>query len=63
LASAKATRDRASSSLVDAPPTARRTLPGNEAMAMIRNGQVQNNGGQEVQAQTAFVTSLFQIAA
>ena len=44
-------------------PTARRTLAGYEAIAMIRKGQVQNIGGNDVQAQTAFVASLFQLAA
>jgi IS6 family transposase len=43
--------------------TAQRTLAGYEAMAMIRKGQVHNIGGREMQAQTAFVASLFQIAA
>ncbi len=44
-------------------PTARRTLAGYEAMAMIRKGQVYNIGGRDMQAQSAFVASLFKIAA
>jgi transposase, IS6 family len=44
-------------------PTARRTLAGYEAMAMIRKGQVHNVDGYNMQAQAAFVDSLFQIAA
>jgi transposase, IS6 family len=44
-------------------PTTRRTLAGYEAMAMIRKGQVLNVGGRDMQAQTAFVDSLFQMAA
>ncbi len=44
-------------------PTARRTLAGYEAMAMIRKGQVHTIDGRDMQAQTAFVVSLFQIAA
>jgi IS6 family transposase len=44
-------------------PTARRTLAGYEAMAMIRKGQVHNIGGRDMQAQTAFVANLFQVAA
>jgi transposase, IS6 family len=43
--------------------TARRTLAGFEAMAMIRKGQVQDIGGSDIRAQAAFVTGLFQIAA
>ena len=43
--------------------TARRTLAGFEAMAMIRKGQVQDIGGQDIRAQAAFITGLFQIAA
>lgn len=43
-------------------PTARRTLAGYEVMAMIRKGQVHNVDGNDMQAQTAFVDSLFQIA-
>jgi transposase, IS6 family len=42
--------------------TARRTLAGYEAMAMIRKGQVHNIDGHNMQAQTAFVDSLFQMA-
>jgi IS6 family transposase len=44
-------------------PTARRTLAGYEAMAMIRKGQVHNIGGRDMQAQIAFVANLFQVAA
>ncbi len=43
--------------------TARRTLAGFEAMAMIRKGQVQNIGGSDIRAQATFVAGLFQIAA
>jgi transposase, IS6 family len=43
--------------------TAELTLAGYEAMAMIRKGQVQNIGGHEMQAQTAFVACLFKVAA
>jgi transposase-like protein len=43
--------------------TARRTLAGFEAMAMIRKGQVQNIGGNDIRAQAAFVAGLFQPAA
>ena len=43
--------------------TARRTLAGFEAMAMIRKGQVRNIGGRDIQAQTAFISGMFQMAA
>jgi transposase, IS6 family len=43
--------------------TAERTLAGFEAMAMIRKGQVQSIGGNDMQAQTAFVACLFNGAA
>jgi transposase, IS6 family len=43
--------------------TARRTLVGFEAMAMIRKGQVQNIGGRDIRAQATFIAELFQIAA
>ena len=43
--------------------TARRTLAGYEAMAMIRKGQVHNVGGRDMKAQTAFVAGLFGVAA
>jgi transposase, IS6 family len=43
--------------------TARRTLAGYEAMAMIRKGQVHNVGGRDMQAQAAFIASLFKVAA
>ncbi len=43
--------------------TARRTLSGFEAMAMIRKGQVRHISGNDIQAQNRFVAGLFQIAA
>ena len=43
--------------------TARRTLAGYEAMAMIRKGQVRNIGGSDIKAQAAFIAELFQDAA
>jgi transposase, IS6 family len=43
--------------------TARRTLAGYEAMAMIRKGQVRNVGGRDMQAQSAFIAGLFGMAA
>ena len=43
--------------------TARRTLAGNEAMAMIRKGQVRNIGGRDIQAQAKFIAALFEVAA
>jgi len=43
--------------------TAKPTLAGYEAMAMIRKGQVHNIDGQDMPAQAAFVTSLFAAAA
>ncbi len=43
--------------------TARRTLAGYEAMAMVRKVQVRNIGGRDMRAQAAFVAELFQIAA
>src|SRR3954452_24657074 len=43
--------------------TARRTLAGYEAMAMIRKGQVRSLGGRDIRAQAAFIAELFQIAA
>src|SRR5580692_11684830 len=42
--------------------TARRTLAGYEAMAMIRKGQVWNIGGRDIKAQTRFIASLFEVA-
>src|SRR4051794_20446359 len=42
--------------------TARRTLAGYEAMAMIRKGQVRQIGGRDIRAQTHFIANLFQIA-
>jgi transposase, IS6 family len=44
-------------------PTARRTLAGYEAMAMISKGQVHNIDGHDMQAQSAFVAGNFRIAA
>ncbi len=43
--------------------TAKRTLAGYEAMAMIRKGPVRNIGGRDMQAQAAFVAGLFKMAA
>jgi IS6 family transposase len=43
--------------------TARRTLAGYEAMAMIRKGQIRHINGNDVQAQSKFITELFPIAA
>jgi len=43
--------------------TAKRTLAGYEAMAMIRKGQLYNIGGRDMRAQAAFVAGLFQVAA
>ena len=42
--------------------TARRTLAGYEAMAMIRKGQIQGIGGEDVEAQATFIAGLFQPA-
>jgi IS6 family transposase len=41
--------------------TARRTLAGFEAMAMIRKGQVWSIGGDDIKAHAAFITGLFQL--
>ena len=43
--------------------TARRTLAGYEAMAMIRKGQVRNISGGDIKAQARFIAELFQVAA
>jgi len=43
--------------------TARRTLAGFEAMAMIRKGQVPSIGGDDIRAQAIFIDELFQMAA
>jgi len=43
--------------------TARVTLAGYEALAMIKKGQAYNIGGRDMQAQAAFVAGLFQVAA
>ena len=43
--------------------TARRTLAGHEAMAMVRKGQVHNVGGRDMKAQATFVAGLFGVAA
>src|SRR4051794_4185612 len=43
--------------------TARRTLAGYEAMAMMRKGQVRKVGGRDMRAQASLVAELFQVAA
>ena len=43
--------------------TARRTLAGYEAMAMVGKGQVRSIGGRDMRAQASFVAELFQVAA
>ena len=43
--------------------TARRTLAGFEAMAMIRKGQVQNIWGSDIRVQATFIAGLFRVAA
>ena len=43
--------------------TARRTLAGYEAMAMIRKGQVRNISGNDIRAQAEFIAALFEVAA
>src|ERR687897_3103128 len=43
--------------------TARRTLAGYEAMAMIRKGQLRNIGGRDMRAQASLIAELFEIAA
>jgi transposase, IS6 family len=43
--------------------TARRTLAGFEAMAMIRKGQVRNVGGRDIRALAAVIAELFHVAA
>jgi len=43
--------------------TARRTLTGFEAMAMIRKGQVKGLDGNNTKAQATFTANLFQLAA
>jgi transposase, IS6 family len=43
--------------------TARRTLAGFEAMAMIRKGQIRHIDGSDIRAQSSFVAGLFQITA
>jgi IS6 family transposase len=43
--------------------TARRTLAGYEAMAMMRKGQVRNIGGRDIRTQATFISGLFQVAA
>ena len=43
--------------------TARRTLAGMEAMAMIRKGQIRNIRGNDIRAQRSFIAGLFQLAA
>ena len=43
--------------------TARRTLAGHEAMAMVRKGRVRSIGGRGMRAQASVVAGLFQVAA
>lgn len=43
--------------------SAKRAVAGYEAMAMVRKGQVHNVYGRDMQAQAAFVTTLFEVAA
>jgi IS6 family transposase len=43
--------------------TARRTLAGYEAMAMMRKGQVRNISVGDIKAQATFIAGLFQVAA
>jgi transposase, IS6 family len=43
--------------------TARRTLAGYEALAMISKGQVRNIGGNDIRAQAEFIAGLFQLVA
>jgi transposase, IS6 family len=43
--------------------TARRTLAGYEAMAMVRKGQVRGIGGCDMRTQAGFIAGLFQTAA
>ncbi|RYF07887.1 MAG: IS6 family transposase [Deltaproteobacteria bacterium] len=43
--------------------TAKQTLAGYEAMAMIRKGQVHDLGGRDMKAQTAFVAGVLRVAA
>jgi IS6 family transposase len=43
--------------------TARRTLTGYEAMAMIRKGQVRRISGEDIRARAAFIAELFDVSA
>jgi transposase-like protein len=43
--------------------TARRTLAGYEAMAMMRKGQVRNIGGSDIRGQARFISGLFEVVA
>jgi transposase, IS6 family len=43
--------------------TARRTLAGYEAMAMIRKGQIRKIDGNDIRAQAEFIAALFEVAA
>jgi IS6 family transposase len=43
--------------------TARRTLAGYEAMAIVRKGQVRKVDGGDIKAQAAFIWELFAVAA
>jgi len=42
--------------------TARRTLAGYEALAIIRKGQVRNIEGGDIRAQARFIAGLFEMA-
>ena len=42
--------------------TARRTLAGYEAMAMIRKGQLRNVNDRDIRAQAELISGLFQVA-
>jgi transposase-like protein len=43
--------------------TARQTLAGIEAMAMIRKGQIRNIRGNDIRVQSTFISGLFEMAA
>ena len=43
--------------------SARRTLAGYEAMAMIMKGQVRNIGGSDIRARAEFIAKLLQVVA
>src|ERR1700684_3197228 len=42
--------------------TARRTLAGYEAMALMKKGQLRNICGNDIRAQATFIAGLFQVA-